>query len=162
MKTIYVVRHARAHSKAVGLSDIERTLTDEGRGDARLIGRMLRNKNILPDLIISSAAKRAFETAYILADEMHYQRSAIDIRESLYDIEFEELLNILSEIDDTYKSVMFVGHNPPMSTMSDYLTRYGVGNLAPGSVFCCEFQIDTWKAISKYGGICKFLESPHN
>lgn len=160
MKTIYVVRHARAHSKAAGSSDIERTLTDEGRRDARLIGSRLRDKNILPDLIISSAAKRTLDTAYILADEMHYPRSAIDVRKSLYDIEFEDLLDILSGIDDSYESVMFVGHNPPMSTMSDYLTRYGVGNLLPGSVFCCEFKVDTWKAISKYGGICRFLLSP--
>ena len=162
MKTIYVVRHARAHAKGIYLSDAERTLTDAGRQDARQIGKMLRDKNTVPDLILSSTAKRALETAYILADEMHYSRAKIDMRQSLYDIKFEDLLNILSGLDDRYQSVMFVGHNPPMSTMSDYLTQYGVGNLAPGSVFCCEFKVDTWKAISKYGGICKFLEVPKN
>ncbi|NIU01435.1 MAG: hypothetical protein GWN01_11120, partial [Nitrosopumilaceae archaeon] len=118
--------------------------------------------NILPDLIICSTAERAIKTAEILAEEINYARPNIRLQASLYEIEIEDLLNILYHLDDKYKSVMFVGHNPPMSIMSDYLTRHGVGNLAPGSVFCCEFKVDTWKAITKYGGICKFFEAPKN
>lgn len=162
MKTIYIVRHARAHRKGINSSDFNRKLTKEGQRDALQIGQFLKRRNSLPDLIISSSANRAIETAEILANEIQYPSSKIQIDQSLYEIEFDEFLNILTHLKDTYQSVMFVGHNPSMSMMSDYLTRYGVGNLPPGSIFCCEFKIDTWKAISKYDGTCKFFQSPSN
>jgi phosphohistidine phosphatase len=162
MKTIFIVRHAKAHRKGQNSSDFDRMITSKGQIDAHHMGHFLKSKNILPDLIISSPAPRAIETAKILANEMQYPQSKIEINQILYDIEFEELLKVLTHLDDDYQSVMFVGHNPPMSTMSDYLTKYGVGILSPGSIFCCEYKTDTWQAISKYGGMCKFLEFPED
>lgn len=162
MKMIYIVRHARAHRKGIDSGDFNRKLTKEGQLDAYQIGRFLKSKNCLPDLLISSSADRAKETAEILANEIGYPHSKIRIDQSLYEIEFDDFLNVLIHLNDSYQSVMFVGHNPPVSMMSDYLTKYGVGNLPPGSIFCCEFKIDTWQAVSKYGGICKFFKSPSN
>lgn len=159
---IYIVRHARAHRKGIDSGDFNRKLTKEGQLDAYQIGRFLKSKNCLPDLLISSSADRAKETAEILANEIGYPHSKIRIDQSLYEIEFDDFLNVLIHLNDSYQSVMFVGHNPPVSMMSDYLTKYGVGNLPPGSIFCCEFKIDTWQAVSKYGGICKFFKSPSN
>lgn len=162
MKTIYIVRHAKAYRKGDNSGDFDRALTGEGKHDAHRLGLFLNSKNIFPDLIISSTARRAIDTAQILADELNYPRSEIDLNGSLYEIEFDDLLKIIYDLDDECRSVMFVGHNPSMSIMSDYLTRYGVGNLPPGSIFGCEFKTDTWKAISKYGGLCKFLETPNS
>ena len=162
MKTIYIVRHARAHRKGTNSSDFDRTLTKTAQIDAHHIGSFLKSRKVLPDLIISSAAPRAIETAEILAAEIQYPLSKIEINQNLYEIEFEDFLEILTHLNDNYQSVMFVGHNPPVSTMSDYLTKFGVGILPPGSIFCCEFKIDTWQAISKYGGMCKFFEFPKN
>lgn len=161
MKSLYIVRHARAHRKGLNSTDFARRLSGEGMSDARQIGELLRSKNAIPDLIISSAANRAIETAEIIAEKIGYPDTQIEISEELYEIEIDDLLDILHHLDDQYDSVMLVGHNPPMSVLSDYLTRYGVGNLTPGSVFCCEFAVDTWKGITKYSGVCKFLESPH-
>jgi phosphohistidine phosphatase len=162
MKTIYIVRHARAHRKGINSGDFNRKLTKEGQLDAYQIGQFLKSKNCLPELLISSPANRAIETAEILANEIRYPLSKIKIDKSLYEIEFDDFLNVLTYLNDIYQSVMFVGHNPPVSMMSDYLTKFGVGNLPPGSIFCCEFKIDTWQAVSKYGGICKFFKSPSN
>lgn len=162
MKTIYIVRHAKSHRKEERAEDFDRTLTADGRQDALQLGHFLKSKNIFPDLIISSTANRAINTAQIIADEINYPRTEIELNASLYEIELDDLLKILRGLDDNLRSVMLVGHNPPMSIMSDYLTRYGVGNLAPGSIFSCEFLTDTWKAISKYGGLCKFLETPQS
>jgi len=160
MKTIYIVRHAKARRRGDNSEDFSRALTEEGKQDAHRLGLFLRSKNVLPDLIVSSTAKRAIRTAQILADEIKYPRSEIDFNDSLYEIEVDDLLKILYNLNDSYQSVMFVGHNPPMSIMADYLTRYGVGNLSPGSIFGCEFKTDTWKTVSKYSGLCKFLETP--
>ena len=160
MKTIYIVRHARSHPKGENSEDFDRTLTTEGKQDAHQLGHFLKSRNMIPDLIISSTARRAISTAQIIADEINYPHAEIELNASLYEIEFDDLLQILHGLDDNLRSVMFVGHNPPMSIMSDYLTRYGVGNLPPGSVFSCEFLTETWKAISKYGGLCRFLETP--
>ena len=70
MKMIYIVRHARAHRKGIDSGDFNRKLTKEGQLDAYQIGRFLKSKNCLPDLLISSSADRAKETAEILANEI--------------------------------------------------------------------------------------------
>lgn len=57
---LVLVRHAEA---APGSPDELRTLTDEGRAQARALGERLRREGIHPDVVLSSPLVRALETA---------------------------------------------------------------------------------------------------
>ena len=60
---LVIVRHAQA---APGDPDELRPLTPAGRGQARKLGRHLREQGIDPDAVISSPLRRARETAAAL------------------------------------------------------------------------------------------------
>jgi phosphohistidine phosphatase len=62
--TFILQRHGDAQKKAAGQNDIERSLNDDGRSQAKALGAKL-NRRI--DLVISSSAIRTKETAEITA-----------------------------------------------------------------------------------------------
>jgi hypothetical protein len=63
MKTLLLIRHAKAEPPAAGIVDHDRTLADRGRRDAPEMGRRLERLNLKPNLMISSTAARAAATA---------------------------------------------------------------------------------------------------
>ncbi len=58
-KTLLILRHAKSRPKDPNLSDYERTLDKLGVDDALYMGKLIRSKDLVPDLIISSSAIRA-------------------------------------------------------------------------------------------------------
>ena len=58
MKTILILRHAKSSWASDTLSDHERPLNSRGERDAPRMGRLLRDEELLPDLILSSSAVR--------------------------------------------------------------------------------------------------------
>src|SRR5690606_6412988 len=70
MKTLFLVRHAKAVPPQPGLPDHDRTLNDRGRRDAPEMGRRIAQRGVLPNLMITSTAARARTTAQLLAAEL--------------------------------------------------------------------------------------------
>ena len=70
MKTLFLVRHAKANPPQQGLPDHDRVLNDRGRRDAPEMGRRLAQRGLRPDLVITSTAARARATAHLLAAEL--------------------------------------------------------------------------------------------
>src|SRR6185503_19265385 len=71
MKTLYLLRHGHAETKAKQ-PDRERNLDAEGRGEAERTGEKLKKVELLPQLIISSNYNRAYQTAEIAAKALDY------------------------------------------------------------------------------------------
>lgn len=65
MKKIYFVRHGQSkwnvEDKICGATDIE--LTDEGHNQAIVTGNLIKDNNIMADMILCSPLKRAADTA---------------------------------------------------------------------------------------------------
>jgi phosphohistidine phosphatase len=78
MNTLYLVRHAKSSWKQPELSDFERPLNKRGKNDAPFMGRLLSDKGINPDLLISSPAKRARITARLIASEINFPKEEIN------------------------------------------------------------------------------------
>ncbi len=78
MKTLYIIRHAKSSWKDTTLDDFDRSLNKRGKLNAPLMGDRLKSKNIVPDLILSSPAKRAKKTAKIIAEKVEYARVIVN------------------------------------------------------------------------------------
>ena len=63
MKSVLVLRHAKSSWKDPELTDHDRALNKRGKREARRIGELLRDENIIPEFVISSTAVRARRTA---------------------------------------------------------------------------------------------------
>ncbi len=67
MKTIYLVHHAAAGKSKPKSPDRKRALSKKGRKEAIKMAKNLKKNGMLPDLLVSSPAKRAIQTARVFA-----------------------------------------------------------------------------------------------
>lgn len=121
MKTLLILRHAKSSWKDGSLSDHERPLNKRGERNAPEVGRRLREKDLVPDFIFCSSAKRAQQTVDLVTEACDYE-GEIDFRRMLYTSGPEAYLEILRTLDDAYQRVMVVGHNPDLEELLVMLT----------------------------------------
>ncbi|MDA3947262.1 MAG: histidine phosphatase family protein [Helicobacteraceae bacterium] len=121
MKTLLILRHAKSSWKEDHLSDHERPLNKRGRNDAPKMGRLLSEKQLTPQLILSSDAKRARETVERVTEACGYKGEII-FSKALYAAGQEAYIRLLKELDDKYSHVMVVGHNPGLEELVERLT----------------------------------------
>ena len=64
MKQLIIFRHGKAEQDTMAKDDYDRALTERGRRNASDMGAFILKKTGVPDLILTSSAKRAHETAF--------------------------------------------------------------------------------------------------
>jgi len=160
LKTLLLVRHAQSQSASSYANDFQRQLNDTGIAEAKEVGNAILKEKTIPKLMISSPALRAIKTAEIIAEVINYPTQNIRNDDSLYEIDLDGFSENIQRLDDSFDTVLYIGHNPCISELSFYLTRHSVGNLSPGSIFCCEFVIDRWKDIKNYSATFKYYHKP--
>jgi bisphosphoglycerate-dependent phosphoglycerate mutase len=84
MKRLFLIRHAKSSWDDPALPDKDRPLGDRGRRDARKMGKRLAKRDVKPDLILSSPARRALKTARIIAKKLDYKLKDIVVDDRLY------------------------------------------------------------------------------
>jgi phosphohistidine phosphatase len=145
MKTLLILRHAKSSWKDASLADHDRPLKKRGKRDAPRMGQLLRQEDLLPDLVVSSTAKRARITAERVMEESGYEGEILLSRD-LYAFGAEPYLETLSELPQEYDRVMVVGHNPGMEELIELLTgeyqRFPTAALAQ-----IELPIESWRQI---------------
>ncbi|MEI6128291.1 MAG: histidine phosphatase family protein [Pseudomonadota bacterium] len=156
MKTIYLLRHAKADKSLI--NDMGRDLSGKGHRQAESIGQWMSEKGIMPDWIISSSAKRAKATAKISSERIGYQKS-IRFEDSLYDAGSDTYLDIIAALNNKYDSVMMVGHNPATSAMVTILTGVQL-DMSPGTLVCIESDIDEWSSVRDANSTMKWFQIP--
>ena len=147
MKKIYILRHAKSSWNDQTLSDFDRPLNERGKRDAPQMGSKLAELSITPDLILSSAAKRAYATAVVIADKISYPKTLIEKRQDLYLASANKILKKINFVDDTHKSVMIVGHNPGLTDFANNLGQLQVANMPTCALVAIEFNVDEWQAV---------------
>ena len=107
MKTLVILRHAKAEPADAAKKDFHRRLTDRGREEAEAVAQTLAQNKIAPDLVLSSSAPRAAQTARLAAPQSPRKKS-----KSLYAASPEQWMERLRKIPPKAKTVLAVGHNP--------------------------------------------------
>jgi phosphohistidine phosphatase len=146
MKTLLVLRHAKSSWDDPRLADFDRPLNKRGKRDAPRMGELIRAEGLVPDLIISSSAKRALATAKLAAEASGYEGD-IQTARRLYHAWPEEAVEVLNEVDDEITCVMIVGHNPGLEDFVDELTGEAV-RLPTAALVQIELAIERWSQLS--------------
>ncbi len=109
MRRLILLRHGKAESVSATGDDFDRGLTDRGRRDCALIGRVLAEAGVVPDLALVSPARRAQETW----DEVSraFPNARCEILRGLYLATPEQISAAVGAAGERL-SVMVVGHNP--------------------------------------------------
>ncbi len=150
MKTLVLLRHAKSDWGYEALKDIDRHLNERGYEDAYFMSDWYEKNMLLPDLIISSSANRALNTAFIFARRFSIPESKVRIEEGIYESASPNLLNIISQLDNNNSCVMLFGHNPGITNLANELNKELMfDNIPTCGIVCIEFDIKNWKDILK-------------
>ncbi len=146
MKTLMLLRHAKSSWKDSEIADHDRPLNKRGKKTAPQMGRLLSAEGLVPDLILSSTAVRARETAEAVAKASSC-KGPIELLESLYLATAGKLLSeASSHAPDSVGRLLLVGHNPGMEDLVEMLS--GKREAFPTAALAVfEVGIDAWNAL---------------
>lgn len=158
MKTLMLLRHAKSDWDDTSLRDFDRPLAARGKRDAPRVGKALRKRGSLPDLIISSPAARAKATidAVIKTAKLDGE---LQFDQAIYGASSAELLKLIRRLRDASSCSLLVGHNPGFEDLLDRLTG-SHDRMPTAALACIEFQIDRWEDAEDGNGRLAWLVTP--
>jgi len=147
MKTLLILRHAKSSWKHPGLSDHDRPLNPRGQRDAPNVGKRLRDEGLIPDILLSSTAKRARQTAQAVADESGCP-GELQLSEGFYGGGPEAYLEALRSLPGVVDCALVVGHNPDLEELVDILTGESV-RMPTAALAHVELDIQAWQDLNE-------------
>lgn len=117
MRHLILMRHAKAEAKAPSGEDFDRGLTERGYRDAEIIGKVLADAGLNPDLALVSAAERTRQTWDGVALAFPEAQARFD--KKLYNASSHAIRDAIERVAEEADTVMVVGHNPgiPMAML---------------------------------------------
>lgn len=147
MKQLTIVRHAKSSWDMPQLEDFYRPLNPRGVTNALAMGAELQKRGVFPDLILTSPAVRAFNTAIIISRKLDFPLQRIQSNERIYEASEHTLLQVLAQVDDTIGHVMLFGHNPSLTNLINRLQPQRLDNLPTCGVYALDLPIDRWSEV---------------
>jgi phosphohistidine phosphatase len=147
MKTLYLCRHAKSSWDDSRLTDEERPLTPKGISKTSLVSTWLRDQGVTPDLIISSHAVRAYNTAVIVSKALGYPVKEIRVEPKIYTGLYDKILDIIYSVPNDVRSLMIFGHNPTLSQLANLFLHPGIGEMGTSAVVAISFSTDRWEEV---------------
>jgi phosphohistidine phosphatase len=163
MKTLFIIRHAKSSWDHPGMSDFDRPLNERGKRDAPRMGKRLKEKDIHPNLILSSPAKRAYSTSKRIAGVLGYPLENIKTDRSLYHADEDDILYAIRHVNDKHNSVVMFGHNPGLTDFVNALGRDGenfIDNIPTCGIVAFKFDVPSWKDVGFGNGSFLFFDFP--
>lgn len=160
MKTICIARHGKSSWEDMSLDDYERPLLKKGINRTKKVGDFLAGKDLRPDFVISSHAKRAFQTAKILSQKLGYPTDQIQINKSLYFSGAKAIEDAICAIPRDKDFVMFVGHNPDMTNFVNQFLEEKVDYLPTSAIVGIQFKTNNWREIMMVDNEIAFVVYP--
>lgn len=159
MRELILIRHAKSDWSNPLLDDFERPLNKRGSKNAPFMAKILKKELQKPDLIISSPSFRTKLTLEYFLKEFEYKGEVI-FEKSIYEAPFENLLKVIKNIDDKYKTIFLIGHNPGLNDLANFLLGSFEDNIATSGVLKIDFDTNSWKNISKDNSKLIFFKYP--
>ena len=144
MKTLTILRHAKSSWKDTGLTDHDRPLNKRGEHDAPMMAARIQQAGIRPSLILSSPAVRVWATAKEMARQLAYPIEFLQRDERLYHAGLQRIIDVLSRQDDSFNSIMIVGHNPGLTEFANYLVPGLTHNIPTSGVVSVQVDTEDW------------------
>ena len=145
MKKLLILRHGKSSWDNIYLSDYERPLNERGKRDAKRMGRLLRQMDLVPDLIITSSAERALATAERVAQAGDYEGKIRPTRD-LYHADPEEFIAVLADLETAFERVLVVGHNPGLENLLEDLVD-GWQRMPTAALAQVALPIEQWREL---------------
>jgi phosphohistidine phosphatase len=146
MKTLFLIRHAKADWPNRGQSDIDRPLTQKGKNDAEEMAKRLVAEGVVIDTFITSTAKRTLATCEAFATAYNKTFDDIVQMSSLYNAAPQAFYDVIRLLKDEINSVAIFAHNPGITEMASMQTTpMKIIDMPTCGVYALKINIDSWK-----------------
>lgn len=161
LRHLIVLRHGKS-DRGPGLEvDFERPLKKRGMRAAERVGRFLAESGQKPDLVLSSSALRARETARLAAEAGGWS-CAVHLTDDLYEARPESVLEVVRGTDDDVHRLVVVGHEPTSSALIGLLTGAAPPLLPTAAMADVTFSAPSWRALAPGTGELAWLVTPRS
>jgi len=148
MKRLTLIRHANADWKNPHVPDFERPLNKRGLSEAEAIGKQLLEHELVPDLLLTSSARRTQQTAEIIAGKLDLAARRIKAHETLYLATLDDILSFVHGTGPKVAHLAIVGHNPGISELAKYLAPGVITMDMPTGAACAlTFTARSWTGL---------------
>jgi len=163
MRTLTIVRHAKAEANSLTAKDFDRSLTSRGRKDIKRMANLIATLDPRVDLIVSSPAKRARQTAKIMARNLKLTHPIL-WEEEIYNAKALTLLAVLQSLPEDAQHIALIGHNPGMEGLVAGLST-GAGQrlnlrMPPAAMATLNLEIFWWNQAQWGSGQLQLLIKP--
>ena len=150
MKRLILMRHAEA-GWHINTDDHERPLSASGIRDAKKIGSWLKEKEYIPDEVISSTSVRTRETLSYL-----FLECPQIFEKSLYLADAEQMKSTLKTL--LSETVILLAHNPGITELAHDLMNHeekheNFMDFPAASTVVIDFKADRWSEVKSDSGI---------
>lgn len=109
-RELWLLRHGKSDRDVV-CADVDRPLKPRGRRAAQRLGAWLLAHRLIPDLVITSPARRALNTAQLVCEALALNDRLMQ-DQRLYFCGIREIKELLAECPGKTPRILLVGHNP--------------------------------------------------
>ncbi|HUO81396.1 MAG TPA: histidine phosphatase family protein [Gammaproteobacteria bacterium] len=157
-----LLRHAKSSRDNPDLDDFDRPLASRGLRDAPEMGKRLAARGVRPDLIVTSSARRALQTARLVSHEIGVPSRKLRHDDRIYMASVPALVSIIRGLDDALTHVMLVGHNPGFTDLVERISDGDIDNVPTCGYVEIEFDHARWKDAGKGSGRLVHFNFPKN
>ncbi|MFO7812729.1 MAG: histidine phosphatase family protein [Pelovirga sp.] len=147
MKNLSLIRHAKSDWSSGAASDFDRPLNHRGNKAAPMMAERILKRGSIPDLLVSSPARRAFETVELLAHELDAPQEQIVFHRDIYDASLSMLVETVRQLP-ALEHIALIGHNPGLSELGLWLCPQAPEWLPTCAVLELELAVNDWSAVS--------------
>tara|TARA_Y100000814_G_C12120211_1_gene330296 strand:- start:39 stop:554 length:516 start_codon:yes stop_codon:yes gene_type:complete len=165
MKKILFVRHASASHTMQTVPDHDRPLSDSGLKEAQIMAKSLLAEQIIPQLYLSSSAKRALDTSKIIINEINNQSiNSILVNNKIYYNGLDGVINSIKEadLDNKYNFIGIFGHNPVFEDIYNSIKGTRLHKFPTCAMVLCSFEVKKWIDFSIESSTFIWSNHPNN
>lgn len=159
-RRLLIIRHGKSSWDNEGLDDIDRPLAERGIRAANDMAQRLKDMGIAPDLMLSSPASRALNTALIMSRVWELEPNSLQIHDSLYDAYVSEINQVVSGTPDAILNLAIFGHNPAFTQYANHFLEEPLDNLPTAGVVIVTLEAADWKDMGRTHVKKTFVDYP--
>ena len=148
-RRLFIIRHGKSSWDFDGLADVDRPLAKRGLRNAEEMAKRLMDKNLVPQLLLTSPASRALYTALIMSRTWDLGPEQLQIRETLYTSSMKDIVKVVASVSAEQTSLAIYGHNPGFTAYGNTFLKFPLDNLPTAGVVVVTLDSKSWSGIGK-------------
>ena len=130
------------------LADYDRPLNQRGLRDSGLMPDYLVEKGEpIPELLVTSSAKRAFMTAKYFLESFKLAKERLVKEDNLYHADTDQIYDVIFGLPDQHQVIMMFGHNPGFTDFANLFSDQYIENVPTCGIVKLTGDIQHWNQL---------------